>query len=82
MLRGAAATLAQGGTDFFVEVHVGYGLEDLGGSAGEVIEHFDPDRFTLLVSRARGELEPYDFAPLEARSELLSERFFLVALAR
>jgi FkbM family methyltransferase len=81
VLRGAARTLTGGETDFFVEVHVGYGLESLGGSASSVLERFDPNRFRRLVSPARGEREEYSFRELDERPDLLDERFFLVALA-
>jgi FkbM family methyltransferase len=82
VLRGAERTLSAGRTDFFVEVHVGYGLESLGGSAQAVLQHFGPDRYTRLVSPARSELEHYELEPIEDRPGILSERFFLVSLAR
>jgi FkbM family methyltransferase len=82
VLRGATRTLAAGETDFFVEVHVGYGLEGLGGSARSVIDRFDPDRYRLLFTPARGELDRYEFRELDARAVAPSERFFLIALSR
>jgi FkbM family methyltransferase len=81
VLRGATRTLAAGNTDFFVEVHVGYGLESRGGSAASVIEHFDADRYQLLASPPGGEREEYEFAALVERPELLGSRFYLLALA-
>jgi FkbM family methyltransferase len=81
VLRGAARTLAAGSTDFFVEVHVGYGLESLGGSVGSVLEQFDPSRFRRLVSPARGEREEYSFHELDERPDLLEDRCFLIGLA-
>jgi FkbM family methyltransferase len=81
VLRGAARTLAGGRTDFFVEVHVGRGLESLGGSARAVLEQFDPDRFRRLVSPAGGESDDYSFGDLDDRTELLGKRFFLIAFA-
>jgi FkbM family methyltransferase len=81
VLRGARHTLDGGETDFFVEVHVDYGLEDLGGSAQSVIEYFDPGRFRLLVSPAAGELDHYRFGELAHHTDLLTSRFFLIALA-
>jgi FkbM family methyltransferase len=81
VLRGSRRTLAAGNTDFFVEVHVGHGLEDLGGSAQSVLDHFDDTRFRLLISPARGELERYEFGALDEHTELLADRFFLIALA-
>jgi FkbM family methyltransferase len=82
VLSGARHTLEGGSTDFFVEVHVGYGLEQLGGSAEQVLAFFDPARFTRLISPAGSELEDYQLGPLEERTEMLADRFFLVALAR
>lgn len=81
VLRGARRTIESAATDFFVEVHVGHGLELLGGSAEEVLGFFDPARFTRLISPARGELEQYEMGPLEERLEMLADRFFLIALA-
>lgn len=80
VLRGAAHTLAAGNTDFFVEVHVGHGLESH-SSATAVIEHFDPNRFQLLASPAHKERDSYSFEPLDEHPELIERRFFLVALA-
>jgi FkbM family methyltransferase len=81
VLRGAQQTLASGTTDFFVEVHVGHGLEGLGGSAQMVLEHFDPGRFRRLVSRAGNERDRYELLPIEQSAGVLADRFYLVALA-
>jgi FkbM family methyltransferase len=81
VLRGAQQTLAAGKSDFFVEVHVGYGLEDLGGSVQMVLDHFDPTRFQLLVSPSCSELEHYDLHPISERPDMFTDRFYLVALA-
>jgi FkbM family methyltransferase len=81
VLKGAQRTLALGETDFFVEVHVGHGLETFGGSAEGVLAHFDPARFKRLVSPARGELEHYEFGDPDEHIKLLGDRFFLIALA-
>jgi len=69
-------------TDFFVEVHVGYGLEHLGGSAQQVLDHFDPACYTRLVSRAGSELEHYELLELGRQPDVLADRFYLLALAR
>ncbi len=82
VLRGAQRTLATGTTDFFVEVHVGHGLEGLGGSVQMVLEHFDPDRFRRLASRAGNERDRYQLLPIERSAGVLTDRFYLVALAR
>ncbi|MDW8244845.1 MAG: FkbM family methyltransferase [Thermogemmata sp.] len=62
-------------TDFFVEVHVGCGLEKLGGSVADVLSYFPKDRFDLLV-RAEADSE---FRPLEPHDPLINQRFFLIA---
>jgi FkbM family methyltransferase len=80
-LRGAARTIAGGRTDFFVEVHVGLGLESLGGCAGSVLAQFDRERHRLLVSPAHNEREQYDFHELDESGDALAARFFLIALA-
>lgn len=81
VLRGATSTLANAKTDFFVEVHVGFGLESLGGSAQSLLAQFDRDRYRLLVSAAGSERDRYEFRALDGRSQPPAERFFLVALA-
>jgi FkbM family methyltransferase len=76
-LSGAARTLASG-ADFFVEVHVGCGLEALGGSARKVFEFFPADRFEWL---GRAE-EDTAFRPITPDDPLTAKRFFLLALPR
>lgn len=68
----------ESGADFFVEMHVGCGLEKLGGSLARVLSYFPEDRFTLLV-RAEPEAA---FRPLDRGDQLLENRFFLLALWR
>lgn len=76
-LRGARETLARR-PDAFVEVHVGHGLEKLGGSVEEVIASFpDADYDKFIASEAQPEFRPY-----QADSPLLLDRFFLVAVRR
>jgi FkbM family methyltransferase len=82
VLHGATATIAAGMSDFFVEVHVGSGLESLGGSADAVLGQFDPASFQRLVSPAASELDEYGFCDLNDRREVVAERFFLIALPR
>jgi FkbM family methyltransferase len=76
-LDGAADILGRD-ADFFVEVHVGCGLEKLGGTVDEVLRHFPEDRFTRLV---RAEADS-TFRPLSAGDPLLQDRFFLLARRR
>jgi FkbM family methyltransferase len=76
-LAGASRAL-ESGAEFFVEVHVGSGLEKLGGSVSEVFAYFPEDRFTLL-GRAEGE---GSFRPVRDGDPLTTDRFFLLALRR
>jgi FkbM family methyltransferase len=80
-LRGAQRCIAAGDTDFFVETHIGHGLEDAGGTVHDVLNYFPDPRFRRLVSPARGEWEGYSFTKLDT-TDPPRERFFLVALAR
>jgi len=76
-LLGATRVL-NSGPDFFIEVHIGCGLEKLGGSVAGVLSYFPADRFSLL---ARGEKDD-TFRPLEMDDPLTKSRFFLIALRR
>ena len=76
-LAGGGAAV-ESGADFFVEVHVGCGLEMLGGSVERVLAYFPEDRFTRLV---RAEADAV-FRPVLSGDPLLADRFFLLALAR
>jgi FkbM family methyltransferase len=78
VLAGAAGTLAAGATDWFVEVHVGAGLEAFGKTAADVLAFFPPARYARFVASE----EERDFVPLESGGRLLASRFFLVALER
>lgn len=64
------------GADFAVEVHVGCGLEKLGGSVAEVLSYFPRNRFTLM---ARREADDH-FKPLRDGDSVTDDRFFLLAL--
>ncbi len=72
------STVLESGADFFVEVHVGCGLEMLGGSVERVLAYFPENRFTRLV---RAEADTV-FRPVLSGDSLLADRFFLLALAR
>jgi FkbM family methyltransferase len=76
-LLGGPRVLASD-ADFFVEVHVGCGLERMGGSAAAVLEQFPQERYERLV---RAEADPA-FRPLIQDDPLTQNRFFLVARAR
>jgi len=61
--------------DWFVEVHAGEGLEDLGGSAEEIVAFFCDRGYAVEASVNDGE----PFAPLTATPR---GRFLLIALAQ
>ena len=73
-LAGASRVL-ESGADFFVEVHVGCGLESLGGSVVDVLSYFPEHRYSLMV-RAEGDAS---FRPLQGNASLTEDRFFLLA---
>ncbi len=74
VLRGAQ-TLRQQRIHYFVEVHVGCGLELLGGSAGELLSFFPESQFTRLV-KSEADVE---FHELRSGDSILNDRFFLLA---
>ena len=77
ILAGARHVLGSS-ADFAVEVHVGCGLEKLGGSVERLLAYFPPASYTLLGRAERDEA----FQPLTNHDPLMNNRFFLVALAR
>src|SRR5205085_3023138 len=64
--------------DFFIEVHVGCGLEKLGGSVDRVLSYFPKDRFAFL---ARAESDA-TFHSLRNGDPVVLDRFFLLVLSR
>ena len=72
LLRGAQRTLAAR-PDCFVEVHVGAGLEKFGGSVEKVLSFF-PEGYEFYAA-----VPEQSFVPLDRGSEVLSDRFFLIA---
>jgi FkbM family methyltransferase len=77
VLRGATQTL-QTPTDWFVEMHVGCGLEKFGESVQSIIGYFPRDRFDLLMA-ADTDSQPRPFKPDE---QLTRGRFYLFAIGR
>lgn len=75
-LKGATSVLSNR-CDWFVEVHVGCGLEAYGGSAEQVLKFFAPERFTRFAWRLNVNAEP---KPLELDPDVLNDRFAFVAL--
>lgn len=78
VLRGAAATLATN-ADWFVEVHVGYGLEAAGDTVEDVLKHFPATKYVRYV---HNEDDPEAILLEQAPPTLLTKRFFLTAVAR
>lgn len=77
-LAAATATFAAS-PDWFVEVHVGCGLEAAGGSVAEVLRHFPDSDFERFVhSEGDKDAIPLSSAP----PEKLATRFFLTALCK
>ena len=76
MVLSRGQRVLTGGADFAVEVHVGCGLEKLGGSVAQLLSNFPRSRFTLLARREGDE----QFRPLQDGDPLTQDRFFLMAL--
>jgi FkbM family methyltransferase len=76
-LSGASRVLASA-ADFFVEVHAGCGLEQLGGSVAEVLSRFPEDQFAVSI-RAESDAS---FRPPGEGDSLRRDRFFLIARRR
>jgi FkbM family methyltransferase len=76
-LRGAEKTLLSS-PDFFVEVHVGIGLEKFGGSPAGVASFFPDENYELAMC-TDDDPEPL---PFDEHHEMTRGRFFLSALSR
>jgi FkbM family methyltransferase len=78
VLSGAGSILNAASTDWFVEVHVNAGLEVFGKTPADVFAFFPEDRYELFVASDRH----HWFVPLREGQHLLSDRFYLIAIAR
>jgi FkbM family methyltransferase len=78
VLRGAATTLATD-ADWFVEVHVGYGLEAAGDTVEDVLKHFPATKYVRYV---HNENDAEAILLEQAPPTVLAKRFFLTAVAR
>lgn len=76
-LSGASNVL-RARTDFFVEVHVGVGLEKLGGTAEQVLSYFPPQHYELLGCGVNSK----KFHPIALRDTITLSHFFLFAFGR
>lgn len=77
-LAGAVRTFAAR-PDWFVEAHVGCGLESAGGSAEKLLEYFPAAEFDRFV-HSEGDAEATPLAAASAGK--LRDRFFLTAVCR
>jgi FkbM family methyltransferase len=77
MILAGAQRVLRSKADFAVEVHVGCGLEKLGGSVDRVLAFFPPNRYTVL---GRSEADEA-FRRVMKDDPLTRDRFFLLALA-
>lgn len=76
-LRGAKKTLEHK-PDFFVEIHLGYGLEQFGGSLDDVLSYFPTSEYELFM----GSDAVTEFIKFDRESPMVKDRFFLVARHR
>lgn len=76
-LEGGTHVLASGAV-FAVEVHVGCGLEKLGGSVERLFSYFPTDQFVLLGRREHEDR----FAPIAKEDPIAQSRFFVLALPK
>ncbi len=76
-LRGATRTLREPRCSWLVEVHVGQGLEDAGGTTDEVLDELRKTGGVLYG--APGEGSASDFKPLDSNDHAICGRRFFVA---
>ncbi len=79
VLKGATETISRHRPDFFIEVHVGAGLEAAGGSVDAVLRLLPLDAYELFALRDAKGSRPVPYSP---DLPLLNERFFLLAMSR
>jgi FkbM family methyltransferase len=77
-LEGAHDTLLSQRADWFIEAHVGVGLETAGGSVDALLRNFPESSFDLFTAVAPAG----DFRPLGERPEVMTRRFNLIAIDR
>jgi len=76
-LRGARKTL-ESRPDLFVEVHLGFGLEQFGGSVDQILAFFSDREYEFfMASEAEKEFRPFD-----RTHPMTSKRFFLIARSK
>jgi FkbM family methyltransferase len=80
-LRGAQMTLAEGCTDFFVELHERATLTRCGTSADEVVDILADAGLTIRAARASDGVPTAEFVGLENGVHLMGSRCYLLAQA-
>ncbi len=78
VLAGARETFATQ-PDWFIEVHIGHGLEAAGGSVNQVLSYFPDAEYERFV-HSEGDSLPIRLS--QAPAHKLRDRFFLTVLAR
>jgi FkbM family methyltransferase len=78
MVLENGARVLESGADFAVEVHVGFGLEKLGGSVDRLLSFFPAEWFAVT---ARAEHDT-SYRPLTTNDSLTNDRFFLLAVSK
>jgi hypothetical protein len=81
VLAGSHQTVRIERPDFLIEVHVGCGLEDVGGTVEEVLSFFQ-ERDYRLYGAADAPDHRYRFEPLDPQSPVTRDRFFLLAVSK
>lgn len=77
VLRGGSETMASK-PDCFIEIHVGCGLENEGGSVAEALSYFPAQEWNLQIASD----DAREFVPFAPGHPLLAQRFFLIASAK
>jgi hypothetical protein len=84
VLRGARAALG-GRPDLLIEVHVGCGLEEFGGSVDALLALVPREGYDLFVAagvRDGVAVDAGEFHPYRPGDAVLAHRFFLAAVGR
>jgi FkbM family methyltransferase len=76
VLKGSRRILATR-PDCYVEVHVGLGLEQAGGSVAKLMDYFPKEHYTVLIALPHAG----EFVPFDKDSSILKKHFLLVALS-
>lgn len=83
-LKGAFETITKYRPDFYVEVHVKAGLEELGGSVRKLISYFPQNIYRFVATEPEsGVFQEIDFSKEEAfEKDLVKNRFYLLVIKK